>query len=245
MGKGWKHTEDAKNKIRVFNLGRKRPEQAEFMRHNNPCQSLKVRKKISKKAIERNPIWVPMMQKKNKGLRKGKIWEQIYGVEKAKQLKEKQRERQLGKPGYKFTAKEKLVFRKLALKNKLGGRFYKKMVCYTCKNGDVVNLDSSYELTVATELDKNNVKWSRPKPFWYVDLKKIKHRYYPDFYLSDYNVYLDPKNDYLIKNDAAKIQYVREQNNIQIIILNKDELNWKVIQKKLTLVVQLVKHASF
>lgn len=31
-------------------------------------------------------------------------------------------------------------------------------------------------------------------------MKGIKHTYTPDFYLPEYNVYLDPKNDYLINN---------------------------------------------
>ena len=43
-----------------------------------------------------------------------------------------------------------------------------------------------------------------------------KRRYYPDFYLPDYNVYLDPKNRYLIKVDEYKINRVIKENGIKL-----------------------------
>lgn len=39
-----------------------------------------------------------------------------------------------------------------------------------------------------------------------------------------YNVYLDPKNDFLIKTDIDKIKRTAEQNNVKIIILGKKHL---------------------
>lgn len=67
----------------------------------------------------------------------------------------------------------------------------------------------------------------------------IEHRYYPDFYLPEYNVYLDPKNDYLINNksvrfgitDTKKIKLVCEQNEIRIVILDKNNLSWEKIKE--------------
>ena len=58
------------------------------------------------------------------------------------------------------------------------------------------------------------------------------HLYFPDFYLPEYNVYLDPKNDYLIKtgqarlgiSDKDKIELVSKQNSVNIIILDKNHL---------------------
>lgn len=86
-------------------------------------------------------------------------------------------------------------------------------------------LESSYEYKVAKSLDHNNINWTRPSYILY-DNK----RYFPDFYLTDYNVYLDPKNDYLITQDRAKIDKVQQQNNITVIILDKTQLSWKEIQ---------------
>lgn len=93
-----------------------------------------------------------------------------------------------------------------------------------------IHLDSTYELEVAKSLDANEVKWVRPKFVWYLDSNNKLRRYYPDFYLPDYDIYLDPKNDYLIKTDTFKIKQAELYNNIKIVILNKDQLSWEIIK---------------
>ena len=100
---------------------------------------------------------------------------------------------------------------------------------------------SSYEVEVAKDLDKNNIKWVKPSRLAYTDNNGKKHHYTADLYLPDYNIYLDPKNDYLIENinptfgysDVQKINWVMEQNGVVVIILNKDELNWNTIYNKI------------
>ncbi len=89
-------------------------------------------------------------------------------------------------------------------------------------------LESSYEYKVAKELDENHIHWVRPKGLKYELDGKIK-TYFPDFYLTDYDIYLDPKNDYLIPLDTLKINTVIEQQKVNIIILTKDQLDWKSI----------------
>lgn len=91
--------------------------------------------------------------------------------------------------------------------------------------GDVFVAESSYEVKLSEVLNSLNIKWSRPSFFWYTDKKGNKRRYYPDFYLPDYDVYLDPKNDYLIKSDIDKIIKTAKQNDIQIVILGKEKIN--------------------
>ena len=98
--------------------------------------------------------------------------------------------------------------------------FYSKRESY---NG--VTLDSSYESKVARSLDDNNIKWIRPKSLKWDDNGQIR-LYIPDFYLIDYDVYLDPKNDFLIKKDARKIKLTEEYNNVRIVVLDKDHLEW-------------------
>ena len=93
-------------------------------------------------------------------------------------------------------------------------------------------LESSYEYSVAKELDENQVNWTRPKHFEYELDGKIK-RYFPDFYLNEFDVYLDPKNDYLISKDSLKIEAVQISNNISVLILSKDELTWEAIKARL------------
>jgi hypothetical protein len=101
-----------------------------------------------------------------------------------------------------------------------------------------ISLGSTYELKVAISLDTNNVKWIKPKPLLYTNYNNKIKRYYPDFYLPEYNVYLDPKNDYLINNinkytgmlDSTKISLVEVQNNVTVLILDKHHLSWEKIR---------------
>ena len=128
--------------------------------------------------------------------------------------------------------KEKLS--NIAKQNNFGGHFY--------RGGEVINgvkLESSYEVTLVKSLIENNIRWEKPKCFYYLDLNNKKHRYLPDVYLPDYDIYLDPKNDYLIENinpstgykDVDKIKWVCEQNNVKIFILNKTQLTWSYISE--------------
>lgn len=86
---------------------------------------------------------------------------------------------------------------------------------------------------MAISFDENNVKWIRPEPLIWIDDKNVSHRYYADFYLPDYDVYLDPKNDYLIKVDFDKIEKTRLQNNVIIIIIDEKNLNWDYVKTKM------------
>jgi hypothetical protein len=91
--------------------------------------------------------------------------------------------------------------------------------------------ESSYEVKLSTILNSLNIYWVRPKFFWYIDKSNNKRRYYPDFYLPDFDVYIDPKNNFLIKTDIDKILLCAEQNNIRIIILGEKFLNDEDIKK--------------
>lgn len=144
---------------------------------------------------------------------------------------------QLGKHvnyGHKHTEEFKLKQRKNALANGLGGFAWRRGIYY---NG--IKLDSSYEVVLAEDLDANNVKWVRPTRLAYHFNGKL-HYYTPDFYLPEYDVYLDPKNDFLLNNsnpvlgfsDLEKIKQVELENNIKVIILDKNHLTWEAISKQ-------------
>jgi hypothetical protein len=128
-------------------------------------------------------------------------------------------------------AKDKLS--KIAKQRGIGGRTYRKTYKYTMICGKEIYMDSSYEVKVAEELDKHNIRWERPSAMKWIDEKNTEHNYHADFYLLDYNIYLDPKNDYLIKKDKDKIHRVSTQNNVTIIVLSKRELEWNVILDKI------------
>ena len=94
-----------------------------------------------------------------------------------------------------------------------------------------IKLESSYELELAIDLDTNQINWLRPQPLLYRDDKNQQRRYYPDFYLPEYQLYLDPKNSYCQKLDKRKLELVEQQNGIKLLVLDKMQCNWKEIKK--------------
>ena len=89
-----------------------------------------------------------------------------------------------------------------------------------------VTLQSSYELKCSILLNKLGIRWIRPN-FIFYDNKK----YFPDFLLIDYEIYLDPKNKYKAKIDLEKIEKVKVQNNIKLYVLLIEEINEEHIIK--------------
>jgi hypothetical protein len=78
-------------------------------------------------------------------------------------------------------------------------------------------MDSTWEVKIAKWMDDVGIKWERSRKrhmFWWTDDNSDKRRYYPDFYLPDFNVYLDPKNKYKIKQDQIKMERVIQENGI-------------------------------
>lgn len=104
----------------------------------------------------------------------------------------------------------------------------KKTLPYIRKDGSVVNLDSSYERYVAKFLDDNNVEWIRPPALKWIDRNGKSHNYFPDFYLPQIDIYLDPKNSYCFKVQYEKIEYIRTHYDNVIFIpgekLNNDDM---------------------
>jgi hypothetical protein len=94
-----------------------------------------------------------------------------------------------------------------------------KKYYYVDSFGKLTCLQSSYEKECAVILNDLKVQWLRPKA-----LKYDNKRYYADFYLPEFNLYLDPKNDYLAIHDQEKIQKVIIQNNVKVVILTKKQL---------------------
>ena len=134
------------------------------------------------------------------------------------------------------STESKLKMSQIAKDQGRGGVKASRRILY---NG--IKLGSTYEVTLAIDLDKHNIGWSIPRSFKYIDPCGIARHYTADFYLNEYDIYVDPKNDFLINNpnprygysDIDKINCVAIQNNIRIIILNKHELNWNSLYNKI------------
>lgn len=131
-----------------------------------------------------------------------------------------------GKPGTMLGRKHSLET-KQHLKEKALASPHRRLVRsirkYTQKDGTIVNLDSSWEEALAIRLDELNVIWIRPDPIKWIDDNGITHNYFPDFYLVDFDVYLDPKNPYAIKAQESKIKCLTKQIKNLIIIRGLEE----------------------
>lgn len=53
--------------------------------------------------------------------------------------------------------------------------------------------DSSWEILFVKYLENKNIKWIRPKNYFEYKWENSIHRYYPDIYLPDYNLYIEIK----------------------------------------------------
>jgi hypothetical protein len=84
----------------------------------------------------------------------------------------------------------------------------KRRLPYFNKNDNLtIELQSNWEIIIAEWLDLNNIRWSQPSNrfSWYDVILNKNRTYLPDFYLIDYNCYLDVKNPIKQKQDESKI----------------------------------------
>lgn len=91
--------------------------------------------------------------------------------------------------------------------------------------GNKTVLQSTYELRCSEILTELNINWLRPKYLSYNGKK-----YFADFYLPEFDIYLDPKNKYKAIQDAEKIACVCEQNNVRVYVLTEDMLTHDYIK---------------
>ena len=100
---------------------------------------------------------------------------------------------------------------------------------YIKKDGSEVLLDSSWEEVLAKRLDELNIDWVRPSPIrWQDDLGK-SHNYFPDFYLTEHDIYLDPKNEMVYKLSEQKIKHITKiLPNLKILRSLKECKEFKI-----------------
>jgi hypothetical protein len=186
---------------------------------DNAVNSSETRSIIMKKKIEDGTYIPPMLGKKHseevvkKHIErfKGKTFEELYGVEKANQLKKDLSIRNSGEnnPFYGMTHSENTleIIRNSSKKNVRKGNesnFYGKK--YWPKRGkeliyDNVRFRSNWELLTAKYFDTNNIKWQyEPKVF----ILNEEITYTPDFYLPDSNKWIEVKGYWY---DDAIIKY--------------------------------------
>ncbi len=121
------------------------------------------------------------------------------------------------------TAKQKMS--KAAIEHSYWEHRSREPIIYESTVAGKLNLDSYWELYVAQRLDLLNVKWYRPKVYLEYYTKDNKLRYYcPDFYVEDYNCFIEVKSPYILQrqNENGKIDYLKSKYNF-IIWLESEE----------------------
>jgi hypothetical protein len=113
-------------------------------------------------------------------------------------------------------------------------KLWSKQSKYTKKDGSVVAMDSTWEVAMAKRLDHLKIAWDRREDMKLVYHSKTgrKRNYIPDFYLPEYDIYIEVKGYW---TDAAKykMKAVQENNPVKILILESlEEVNkfsrWKL-----------------
>lgn len=127
-----------------------------------------------------------------------------YGAVCSEETKKKISKASLGR---KHSDDTKEIISKKALASK-HRRILRSTRNYIKKDGTVVSLDSSWEEALAIRLDELNISWIRPTSIKWEDDSGKTHNYFPDFYLPDYDIYIDPKNDQVYKMSTEKINKI-------------------------------------
>lgn len=176
------------------------------------------KKEFDKKAIANHSRWCDLNPKRSqyiKDITKARAAKKnfnnqfTYGATVSEETKEKQR---IASTGKKHTEESKQLIREKALASP-HRRLKKGVVEYKG-----ILLDSSWELELAKRLDELEIKWVRPDPIPWVDEEGVTRNYFPDFYLEDYDLFLDPKNPHAIKVQKKKLDCLLTQyKNIVII----------------------------
>ena len=99
-------------------------------------------------------------------------------------------------------------------------KLWSKQSDYTCLDGSIVSMDSTWEVACANRLDELGIKWIRNPSLKlkYITRGRRTRNYIPDFYLPDHDVYIEVKG-YWTESAKHKMKSVQALNSVKIIIL--------------------------
>jgi hypothetical protein len=95
-----------------------------------------------------------------------------------------------------------------------------------------ITLDGKWELTVAIYLNSQHIKWERPRKGFEYLWNNSTHIYYPDFYLPDFDYYIEVKG-YERSRDYFKWNSVKN-----LIIIKQKEIQ-KIQEKKYNIIEEI------
>lgn len=82
--------------------------------------------------------------------------------------------------------------------------------------GKTLYMQSRWETAVADRLNLLNIDWARPRYIEWVDDAGKSRKYFPDFFLPAFDVFLDPKNLWVQMKDKRKIEIVSRGINLVV-----------------------------
>jgi len=84
-----------------------------------------------------------------------------------------------------------------------------------------ITFKGTWELKTVKTLDRLNIKWSYEEiKVSYIDKDNIKHFYFPDFYLPEYNCFIEVKGLYREKDFMKKEQFKKD-----LFYIDKDNID--------------------
>jgi DNA-directed RNA polymerase subunit RPC12/RpoP len=221
------HTNIKRNKIKeeycCSICGKKFKNHGQGKNHEKHCDGSGLTKK-EKQVLVKQALYVPQGGK----YMKGKTFIEVYGPKRAKEIGntlstslKKIHGSPLTDEGRKLK-REKITS---ALNKKYASGWDSK--CGRAKKYDYespiagkIKVDGTWELKTAIYLDTLGIKWERNnKRFSYINLNKIASTYKPDFYIYDWNTYLEIKG-YETDLDKCKWRQFKEP----LIIWKKEDL---------------------
>ncbi len=103
-------------------------------------------------------------------------------------------------------------------------KLWSKRSDYTRVDGSVVSMDSTWEVACAQRLDELGVAWERSRDIkiHYRDKKLRSRNYVPDFYLPEYEIYIEVKG-YWTDRAKWKMRDVMVRNPGKICLLESLE----------------------
>jgi predicted nuclease of restriction endonuclease-like RecB superfamily len=105
-------------------------------------------------------------------------------------------------------------------------KLWSKKSDYTCADGTIVSMDSTWEVAMAERLDAQNIKWIRDSniKLQYLTKGGRKRNYEPDFYLPELDLYIEVKG-YWTDRARHKMQDICKRYPDKICILESlDEI---------------------
>lgn len=108
--------------------------------------------------------------------------------------------------------------------NQYAGRC--KWYSFTLTTGEIVRVQGTWELKFVEWLDSNQYEFTVHKgAIWYVDAQQNQRVYLPDFFVKNWNSYVDVKNEHAFKTSKQKFEKILESNpDLKLKILRKLDL---------------------